>query len=148
MAGHPDVRDLIAWQLAHQLNLRVDLFLGSPDFRRQYRFCRQLDVAARSAPLHLAEGVARLRRKELAACVRLATKAEAEVIRHLVEARAQHLITGDELIINKQLAKRAVRAAKRLLRDVELNVPDLYLRNSVRNTLLVVPGGHRSMVRT
>ena len=148
MPGHHDIRNITAWQLAHQLNLRVDLFLGSPDFRRQYRFCPQLDAAARSAPRHLAEGLARLRRKEFAACVRQATRAEADVIRHLVDARVQHLVTSDELIINKQLARRAIRAAKRLLRDVELNVPDIYLRNSVRNTLLVVPGGHRSMVRT
>ena len=148
MAGHPDIRNITAWQLAYQLSLRVDLFLGSPDFRRQYRRCHQLDAAAHSGPRHLAAGLDRLKRKEFAACVRSATKAEAEVIRHLVDAHAQHLITADELIINKQLARRGIAAAKRLLRDVELNVPDIYLRNSVRNTLLVVPGGHRSMVRT
>jgi four helix bundle protein len=119
MAGFNDVHEIAAWQLAHKLSLRVDLFLYSPEFRRHYRFCQQLGDAARSGPKHIAEGHARFTHTEFAALVRVAREAEARVLDHLVEAHGQRLITADELAINKRLAKRAMKAASGLIRYLE-----------------------------
>jgi len=119
MAGFKDVRDITAWRLAHQLNLRVDLFLLSPDFRRYYTASAQLGVAVRSGPRHIAEGSERLRHKDFAQCVRAARESEASVLAHLIDAREQLLITHDEFLLTKQLTRRAMRAANRLIRSLE-----------------------------
>lgn len=119
MAGFHDVRDITAWQLAHQLNLRVDLFLLSPDFRRHYPRCDHLSVAVCSAPRHIAEGFARLGHQESAQLVRMARVFEGEVVNHLIDAHHQVLITDDELLLTRQLATRAMRAADPLIRFLE-----------------------------
>src|SRR5687767_3384358 len=123
MAGFKDFREIVAWQLAHQLKLRVDLFLGTPEFRRQYKFCDQLSDAARSGPRNIAEGHARFKHKEFAQFVRVAKGSEAEVLNHLIDAHDQRLITTDELQINERLAKRAMKAAAGLIRYLE-STPD------------------------
>jgi four helix bundle protein len=123
MAGFRDFREIEAWQLAHQLKLRVDLFLGSPDFRRHYKFCDQLNDAARSGPRNIAEGHGRFKHKEFAHFVRIAKGSESEVLTHLIDAHDQRLITGDELAITEQLSKRAMKAATGLIRYLE-STPD------------------------
>ena len=123
MAGFRDFREVVAWQLAHQLKLRVDLFLGSPEFRRHYKFCEQLSDAARSGPRNIAEGHARFKHREFAQFVRVAKGSESEVLNHLIDAHDQHLITSDELLINEQLVKRAISAASGLIHYLE-STPD------------------------
>jgi four helix bundle protein len=123
MAGFKDFREIIAWQLANQMKLRVDVFLGCPEFRRHFKFCEQLSDAARSGPRNIAEGFARFKHKEFAQFVRIAKGSEAEVLNHLIDARDQVLITADELIINERLAKRAMKAASGLIRYLE-STPD------------------------
>ncbi len=123
MAGFRDFREIVAWQLAHQLKLRVDLFVCSPDFRRHYKFCDQLSDAARSGPRNIAEGHARYKHKEFAQFVRVAKGSECEVINHLIDAHDQRLITTDELAIAEQLAKRAMQAATGLITYLE-STPD------------------------
>jgi four helix bundle protein len=123
MAAFKDFREIIAWQLANQMKLRVDVFLGCPEFRRHFKFCEQLSDAARSGPRNIAEGFARFKHKEFAQFVRIAEGSEAEVLNHLIDARDQLLITGDELIINERLAKRAMKAASGLIRYLE-STPD------------------------
>ncbi len=119
MAVFTDVREIVAWRLAHQLDLRVHLFLCSPDFRHHYGHCDQLLEASRSAPRNIAEGSLLLRTKEFAGLVRLARRSEAVVLRHLIHAHEQRLITSDELLINRQLTRRAMTAAAGLIRDLE-----------------------------
>ena len=119
MAAFKDVTEIVAWQLAHQLNLRVEVFLACPEFRRHFKSCERLSHAARQAPRHIAEGHGRLKHREFAGFVRAARGLEKEVLKHLFAAREQLLITDDELIINKQLAKRAIRAAGSLIRYLD-----------------------------
>jgi len=121
MAGFADFREIVAWQLAHQLKLRVDLYLMSPGFRRRYRSSEQLDDAVRSAPRNIAEGFGRYRHKEFAQFVRIAKGSESEVVNHLVDAYDQGLITCDELALTEDLAKRAMKAATGLIRWLESN---------------------------
>jgi four helix bundle protein len=123
MAGFRDFRDIVAWQLAHQLKLRVDLFLLSPDFRRHYKFSEQLSDAVRSAPRNIAEGFGRFRHKEFAQFLRIAKASESEVLNHLIDARDQGLITVEEFALTERLTKRAIKAASGLIRWLESN-PD------------------------
>ena len=119
MAGFRDFREIAAWQLAHQLKLRVDLFLLSPDFRRHYRFTEQLSDAVRSGPRNIAEGFGRYRHREFARFVRIAKASEVEVLNHLIDAQDQRLITTDEFQITEHLTKRAIKAANGLIRYLE-----------------------------
>lgn len=118
MADLRDVTEIAAWQLAHQLNLRVDLFLLSPEFRRHYRHSDRLSDAVRSAPRHIAEGFTS-DRNAFAERLRLAKGSQAEVLGHLADAYDQCLITFDELQIAQRLTKRAIRAANGLIRSLE-----------------------------
>lgn len=123
MAGFNDFREIVAWQLAHQLKLRVDLFLLSPDFRRHYRLADQLGDAVRSGPQNIAEGFGRYRHREFAQFVRIAKASEAEVLNHLIDAQDQRLITADEFEITGQVTRRAIKAANGLIKYLE-STPD------------------------
>ena len=123
MAGFKDFRDIVAWQLANQLKLEVDVFLARPEFKRRMKFSDQLDDAARSGPRNIAEGFARFNHREFAQFVRIAKGSEAEVLNHLVDAFEQRLITRDELLMTEHLAKRALKAANGLIRYLE-STPD------------------------
>jgi four helix bundle protein len=123
MAPFKEFRELAAWRLAHQMNLRVDVFLGCPEFRQYFKSCQQLREAARSGPRHIADGCATLKHKDFAALVRTARDSEIQVLNHLINAHDQRLISTDELLINKLLAKRAMRAASGLIRYLE-STPD------------------------
>lgn len=123
MAGFKDFREIVAWQLAHELKIRVDLILGMPDVRAQYKFREQMSDAARSAPRNIAEGYGRFKHKEFAQFVRIAKGSEAEVLNHLIDAHDQRLITADELALTEQLIKRAMQAATGLIRYLE-STPD------------------------
>jgi four helix bundle protein len=123
MAPFKEFRELAAWRLAHLMNLRVDVFLGCPEFRQHFKSCRQLAAAARSGPRHIAEGSARLKHQDFAQLVRNARESEIQVLNHLIDAHDQRLISTDELLINRLLAKRALRAASGLIRYLE-STPD------------------------
>ena len=123
MGWFKEFRELAAWRLAHQMNLRVEVFLGCPEFRQHFKSCRQLSDAARSGPRNIAEGCASLKHKDFARCVRKAQVFETEVLNHLIDAHEQRLISTDELLINRLLAKRALRAARGLIRYLE-STPD------------------------
>ena len=98
MAGFKDFREIVAWQLAHELKVRIDTFVCRPEFQRKFKFSDQLTDAARSGPRNIAEGFARFRHKEFAHFVRIAKGSEAEVLNHIIDAHDQRLITQDELL--------------------------------------------------
>ncbi len=123
MAGFKDFREIAAWQLAHQLKMQVDGYLAKPDFKRRFKFCDQLDDAARSGPRNIAEGFARFKHKEFAQFVRIAKGSEAEVLNHLIDACDQRLMTRDQFLLEEHLVKRALKAANGLIRFLE-STPD------------------------
>ena len=114
-----DLRDVVAWQLAHQLSLRIDLFLLSPDFRTYYPSSAALSDAVRSGTRHIADGFTRIDRHEFADCVRVSRAAQQRVMGHVTEAYDQRLISHDELLLVEQLARRSVNAATRLIQSLE-----------------------------
>ena len=139
MSIYNDVSEIAAWQLAHKLNLRVDLFLLSPDFRRHYKHADRLSDAVRSAPRHIAEGFSDDRRA-FADRVRLARGSQAEVLHHLIDAYDQRLITIDELEIAEHLAKRSIRAANGLIRSLEATSEDAAVPGKGKTPRRIRPG--------
>ena len=124
MAGFIRFQDIIAWQLSHELKLRVDRYAVRPNFKRQYTFVAQICDAARSAPPNIAEGHMRgFKHKEFAQFVRVARGSLGELLNHLLDAYEQKLITEDELIECESLGKRAIMASTGLIRYLE-SIPD------------------------
>lgn len=123
MAGFRDFREIVAWQLAHQLKLRIDEFVGRAEVARRFKFCDQLADAARSAPRNIAEGFGRYRHKEFAHFVRIAKGSEVEVLNHLIDACDQRLISRDEFVVAEHDVRRALKAANGLIRYLE-STPD------------------------
>ena len=114
-----DVRDVVAWRLAHRLCLRVDLFLLSPDFRRHYRSAAALSDVAAVGPRRIADGFARVDPLDYASDVRVAKAAQQRVLGHMADAYNQKLIASDEYLLVEELGRRAVKAAGRLINSLE-----------------------------
>jgi len=121
MAGWKDSRDIVAWQRARELKLRVDELLKRPAFLRQFKFRDQLSDSARSAPRNIAEGFGRFGNKEFARFARIAKGSELEVLNHLIDAHDQGLITNREFADYEACVNRAVAAVVGLIRHLEIN---------------------------
>ncbi len=119
MAGWKDFREIAAWQRSHDVKCRVDMFLERPEVRRKYRFCDQLADSARSAPGNIAEGFGRFGNKEFARFSRIAKGSLIEVLNHMIDARDQRLISGDELLIFEHHVRKALKATVGLIRHLE-----------------------------
>ena len=129
-----DVRDVVAWRLAHRLWLRVDLFLLSPDFRRHYRSAAALSDVAVVGPRRIADGFARIDPLDYASDVRVAKAAQQRVLGHMADAYNQRLIAPDEYLLVEELGKRAVRAAGRLINSLESTRDGLARAPATRRT--------------
>jgi four helix bundle protein len=124
MAGFKRFQEIIAWQLAHQLKVKVDVFLNRSNFKKRYKFADQLDDSVRSAPRNIAEGHMRgFKHKEFAQFLRVARGSLGEVINHLIDANDQKLITEDELYEASRIARRAIGACTGLMQHLE-STPD------------------------
>lgn len=119
MAGWRDFTEIAAWQLARALKLQVDVLLRKPEIASQFKLRSQVSDAARSGPRNIAEGFARFSNKDFARCVRMAKASESEVVNHLINAFDQGLITEDELVSTRYLARRAMGAAIGLIQHLE-----------------------------
>ena len=119
MAGWKDFTEIAAWQHARALKLEVDGLLRKPQIASNFKFRSQLSDAARSGPRNIAEGFAKFSNKEFARFVRIAKGSESEVINHLIDAHDQGLITEDDLVSGRYLARRAIGAAIGLIQHLE-----------------------------
>jgi hypothetical protein len=66
--------DLIAWQLADQLQTEVFEFTSSPGVSRDFKYCDQIRDSIRSAKRNTAEGFGRYYPKEFARFLRIAAR--------------------------------------------------------------------------
>ena len=124
MASFKKFEEIIAWQLSHELKVRVDGFVVRPEFKRRYKFVDQFTDAVRSAPRNIAEGHMRgFKHKEFAHFLRIARGSLGETLNHLLDAYEQRLITEDELMLTERLAKRAIKASTALIQYLE-STPD------------------------
>lgn len=119
MAGWKDFREIVAWQRAETVKLRVYKLLERPSVKHDFRFLDQLRDAARSAPANIAEGFGRFGNKEFARFARIARGSEQEVLNHLIDARDRRLITDDELMLEEHHVRKALDAAAGLIRHLE-----------------------------
>jgi len=123
MAGWKDFREIVAWQYARDLKLRVDEYLERPHVKKRYKLHDQLYDAARSAPSNIAEGFGKYGNKEFARYARIAKGSEVEVLNHLIDLHDQRLISKDELLRAEHVARKAIGSVVGLIRHLE-HTPD------------------------
>ena len=111
-----DFIELVAWQLARELKLRVYELIKRPHVARNLDFGRQISDAAASGPRNIAEGFGRFRPKQFAQFLKIAISSEQEVRNHFIDAFDLGFITAAERDDSLVLADRAIGAATRLRR--------------------------------
>jgi four helix bundle protein len=120
--GMPGVwrfQDLVAWQLANQLQLLVNAICDKPLVRRDLKFESQLRDAAASGPRNIAEGFGRHFHPDFARFARIARASEIEVMNHLLDARNRGYISDLEFDRADHSVKKALKAINGLIRYLE-----------------------------
>ena len=114
-----DFRDLVAWQLAHQLKILAQSLCAQPALRIQFHFRDQLSRAAESAPTNIAEGFGRYYHPDCARFARIAKASEVEVLNHFIDARDKGYISDEEFARHEHAVKKALKALNGWIRYLE-----------------------------
>ena len=115
MAGVRSHEDLIVWQLAYQLKVRVYALVKSGPIARDVKLADQLRSAAGSAPRLIAEGFGRYLPGEFARYLRNANGELKEIFDALRDAVDRGYVTQDQIVPLQRLSKRASKAASGLI---------------------------------
>jgi four helix bundle protein len=108
-------RDLLCWQLAHELKCEVLAFTDKAPVARDFKFCDQIRDSAAAAPRDIAEGFGRGRPREYARFLEFALGSLTETQASLIDGIDRgHLAAplGPRLV---NLAAAAIRVTSRLL---------------------------------
>ena len=119
MKGIWRFEDLVAWQLAEQLQTIVDRYSERPAIKSDVKFHTQLTDASQSGPRNIAEGFGRFHHPEFARFARIAQASGQEVINHLYRARNKRYITPAEFEDAAHAARKALKAVNGLIRYLE-----------------------------
>jgi four helix bundle protein len=123
MQGVWKFEDLVAWQLAVQLQQLADKYCDKPAVKRDFKFRNQLSDSAASAPRNIAEGFGRFHHPEFARFARIAKGPEEEVLNHFLDAKRKGYITLVECEDGLHAARKALKAVNGLIRYLD-NTPD------------------------
>lgn len=119
MKGIWRFEDLVAWQLAEQLQTLVDGYSERLVIKSDVKFHDQLTDAAASGPRNIAEGFGRFHHPEFARFARIAKGSEQEVLNHLYRARNRRYITPAEFEDGAHAARKALKAVNGLIRYLD-----------------------------
>jgi four helix bundle protein len=114
--GARHFRDLVCWQLAHELKIALYRFVEQPQVTRDFKFCSQVRDAAASAPRNIAEGFGRRTHADFAHFLDVARASLGECQNHLQDAVDRGYLTADEFKTMNALAERACGAVAGLQR--------------------------------
>jgi len=106
--------DLIAWQLADQLQTAIFEFTSRLPVSRDFKYCDQIRDSIRSAKRNTAEGFGRYYPKEFARFLRIAAGSLHETKNHLQDGLKQGYLSTDHHEALKRLCLRAMKANVRL----------------------------------
>jgi four helix bundle protein len=112
-------QDLVAWQLAHEMKVKVYALIDETQARDDRKFCDQIKDSAASAPRNLAEGFGSYLHPDFARYRRTAKASLIETQNHLDDGVDRRHWTHRHAMPLQQLADRAVGACVRLLRHLE-----------------------------
>ena len=108
--------DLIAWQLANDLQQDIFEFTAKMPAVRDVKFCDQIRESSRSAPRNIAEGFGRYYPQEFVRFLRIAVGSLAETNHQLHEALARRYLAEPDHERLVRLCLRALKANTSLIR--------------------------------
>jgi four helix bundle protein len=111
--------DLICWQLAHDLEIKVHEFTARRPASRNFGFCDQIRESSSSAPANISEGFYRYRHAELASSFNTARGELGETKNHLRKAFRMNYISREEFDVMWRLVCRAMSAALKFQEHAE-----------------------------
>ena len=117
-------QDIVAWQLAKELERRVWTFTNSPPACHDASFCRQIRDSSSAAPSNIAEGFGRFWPLAFAEKLRIAISELRETQNHLDKALHQKYLSQCLYEDLFKLADRAIGAAVNLAKYLESAGPD------------------------
>ena len=123
MKGVWRFQDLLAWQLAVQLQEIVNGYCEKPLIKRDFKFRDQLTDAAASAPRNIAEGFGRVYHREFARFAIIAKGSEQEVLNHLIDAHRRNYIDDAEYDRADHAARKAIKVLNGLIAYLQ-DTPD------------------------
>jgi four helix bundle protein len=111
--------DLVAWQLARELERRVYAFTETEPMRRDVEYCRQIRKSSSSAARNLSEGFGRYLPGDFSKFVRNALGSLNETTDHLDAGFERRYLTPDSHKELHLLARRAIGASVNLVKYLE-----------------------------
>jgi len=111
-------RELEAWQLAHQVRLKMIDLVSRPPVARNFDFVNQTETAARSACRNIAEGFWRYQHPQFAQYLNIAKSSLGELLDSVDEALARNYVTADEYESLNKLVGSALASTTSLHRYV------------------------------
>ena len=110
-----DFRQLLCWQLSHELKCEVLAFTATPPASRDGRFCDQIRDSAAGAPRNIAEGFGRFRPGDFARFLEYARASLMETQNHLIDARDRRYLEDPLYSRLFNLAGSALRTTTKLM---------------------------------
>jgi four helix bundle protein len=114
--------DLIAWQLAFQLQEEVFAFTTREPATRDPKYCSQIQESSRSAARNTAEGFGRYRPKEFQYFLRIAAASLHETKNHLLDGLKRGYHSERDHERRRRLCLRGIKANSHLQRYLETAV--------------------------
>jgi four helix bundle protein len=119
MKGVYRFEDLVAWQLAVQLEMVTEKFCCRESIKHDFKFHDQLADAGASGPRNIAEGFGRYHHPEFARFARIAKASEEECLNHFIKARRIGYISALEYESARHVALKALKAVSGLIRYLD-----------------------------
>jgi len=111
-------RELEAWQLAHQVRVRMMELASRPPVARNFDFVNQTETAARSACRNIAEGFWRYQHPQFAQFLNIAKASLGELLDSVDEALTRNYVTPQEYESLNKLVSSALASTTSLHRYV------------------------------
>ena len=123
MAGARSHEELIVWQLAYDLKLRVYALIETGPITRDEKLLDQLRRAASASPRLIAEGFGRYLPGDFARYLRTANGELKETFDALRDGVDRGYLTQEQIVPLQRLSKRASKAASGMIKYLRTATP-------------------------